>query len=267
MSLSQATVDEITGLLKSNIVAKINNYSLDEEDSAKPFQYALLTEEGYLSKSFIHGLETSLGSWYETIAEIIAHENFKAVAKLKGTSKLTGQITNNAIQKIESILNDLDMRTQKPNNDKETEDIFAVAQSGNSGQREQTVDLYLEHFDGREVYFEIKGPKPNKNEMKAARHDLLDIYAMRAFAGKNVNVFLGMYYNSYYPNQYKRWTALRFFELEKNFLVGETFWDYLGGNGTYNQLIQIFEDVGTEIRPKLEHKINSLSVKDKPRLL
>jgi len=60
------------------------------------FLYALLTEEGYLSKSFIHGLEGSLGSWYETIAEIIARRRYKVVAKLKGNSKLTGQISYKA---------------------------------------------------------------------------------------------------------------------------------------------------------------------------
>jgi len=68
-----------------------------------------------------------------------------------------------------------------------------------------------------------------------------------------------MYYNPYYPEKYKRWTCLKFFDIGKDFLIGKDFWDFLGGNGTYEQLIKIYENVGEEIRPFLDKKLKSFN--------
>ena len=48
--------------LKEKILRKIEEYDLNDEDSAKPFQHALFTKKGYLAKGFIHGCETALSN-------------------------------------------------------------------------------------------------------------------------------------------------------------------------------------------------------------
>lgn len=246
--------------LLEKILKKIDEYSLDEEDAFKPFQYALFTKKGYLAKGFIHGCETALGNWHESIAQIIASENFIEARKLQRTDKLKGLITREAQRKLDNILSELDSVTREPNHKKETEEIFKSSQSGKTEERAQTVDLYLRRKDGTEVFFEIKGPKPNKNEMRAAKRDLLEIYALRAQEGKRVKIFLGMYYNPYFPKEYQRWTCLKFFDKGNDFLIGKEFWDYFGGKGAYEQLIKIYENVGEEIRPTLDAKFRSLSI-------
>ena len=90
--------------------------------------------------------------------------------------------------------------------------------------------------------------------MRAAKRDLLEIYAMRAKEGKKVKVFLGMYYNPYAPQEYQRWTCIKFFDKGNDFLIGKDFWDYFGGAGAFEDLIKIYEEVGEEIRPELEKK-------------
>jgi len=77
MALSKKSKIEVYQFLKEKILRKIADYDLSDEDSAKPFQYALFTKKGYLAKGFIHGCETALGSWHESVAKIIAKENFK----------------------------------------------------------------------------------------------------------------------------------------------------------------------------------------------
>jgi hypothetical protein len=42
-------------------------------------------------------------------------------------------------------------------------------------------------------------------------------------------------------------------------LVGKEFWDFLGGEDAYEQLIAIYESVGEDIRPVLEKKLLSIS--------
>ncbi|MFA5051354.1 MAG: TdeIII family type II restriction endonuclease [Patescibacteria group bacterium] len=259
MALSKNLKIEIYQFLKEKILRKIEEYDLSDEDSAKPFQYALFTKKGYLAKGFIHGCETALGNWHESIAKIIAKENFKVAKKLQGTEKLQGKITNEAQKTFENILSDLDSVKREPNHKKESEEIYNASQGNkNFVNRIQTVDLYLEGNKGEEIYFEIKGPKPNKNEMRAAKRDLLEIYAMRAKEGIKVKIFLGMYYNPYAPQEYQRWTCIKFFDKGKDFLIGKDFWDYLGGTGAFEDLVKIYEEVGEKIRPELEKKFKKI---------
>ena len=37
-------------------------------------------------------------------------------------------------------------------------------------------------------------------------------------------------------------------------IIGKDFWDFLGGSGAYEDLIEIYEEVGEEIRPELDKK-------------
>lgn len=259
MALSKSLKNEVYQFLKEKILRKIEEYNLSDEDSAKPFQYALFTKKGYLAKGFIHGCETALGNWHESIAKIIASENFRVAKKLQRTEKLQGKITNEAQRIFENILSDLDSVKREPNHKKEAEEIYNASQGNkNSVNRTQTIDLYLEQDNGEEIYFEIKGPKPNKNEMRAAKRDLLEIYAMKAREGKRVKIFLGMYYNPYAPQEYQRWTCIRFFDEGNDFLIGKDFWDFLGGSGAYEDLIRIYEEVGEEIRLELEKKFKKI---------
>ena len=260
MPFSKKLQSEIYSFLKTKILKKIEEYDLSNEDSSKPFQYALFTKKGYLAKGFIHGCETALGSWHESIAKIIASENFETAEKLQGANKLKGQITHGAQRKFENILSDLDSVIREPNHQTEADEIFIASQKDKKVEdRVQTIDLYLKRESGEEIYFEIKGPKPNKNEMRAAKRDLLEIFAMKAKEGKRVKIYLGMYYNPYFPKNYERWTCLKFFDKGNDFLIGKDFWDFLGGTETYEKLIEIYEKVGEEIRPVLEQKFKDIA--------
>jgi hypothetical protein len=264
MPLSKTLQLEIHEFLKAKILRKIDEYSLNNEDSAKPFQYALFTKKGYLAKGFIHGCETALGNWHESVAKIIAKENFKTAKKLQGANKLKGKVTRKAQRKFENILSDLDSVIREPNHQAESEEIFLASQENDKTEnRVQTVDLFLERKNGEEIYFEIKGPKPNKNEMRAAKRDLLEILAMRAKEKKRVKIYLGMYYNPYFPKDYQRWTCLKFFDQGNDFLIGKDFWDFLGGKGAYKKLIKIYEQIGEEIRPTLDKKFKTIAKKYK----
>lgn len=144
MALSNKLQSKIHNFLKEKLLKKIDEYSLNDDDSSKPFQYALFTKKGYLAKGFIHGCETALGNWHESIAKIIAAENFKVAEKLQDTNKLKGQVTNEAQKTFENILSDLDSALREPNHEKEANEIFNASQNSNKiVDRIQTVDLFL----------------------------------------------------------------------------------------------------------------------------
>jgi len=64
MALSKNLKKDVHNFLKEKMLRKIEEYDLSDEDSARPFQYALFTKKGYLAKGFIHGCETALGNWH-----------------------------------------------------------------------------------------------------------------------------------------------------------------------------------------------------------
>ena len=43
--------------------------------------------------------------------------------------------------------------------------------------------------------------------------------------------------------------------------VAEEFWDFLGGAGAYNDLLNIFERVGIELRPEIDEYFLKFNLK------
>jgi type II restriction enzyme len=41
-------------------------------------------------------------------------------------------------------------------------------------------------------------------------------------------------------------------DLKNQILVGKEFWDFLGGAGTYELLLKIFEQVGIELKTEID---------------
>jgi type II restriction enzyme len=42
------------------------------------------------------------------------------------------------------------------------------------------------------------------------------------------------------------------FDLQHELKVAEEFWDFLGGEGTYTELLDCFEKAGVELRPEID---------------
>ena len=59
-------------------------------------------------------------------------------------------------------------------------------------------------------------------------------------------------YNPYEPEPYERWTLKGMLDLDNELKVAEEFWDFLGGDGAYSELLNCFERVGIELRPEID---------------
>ncbi len=60
-------------------------------------------------------------------------------------------------------------------------------------------------------------------------------------------------YNPYEPQPYNRWTMRGMLDLENELKVASEFWDFIGGEGAYQDLLNIFERIGIELRPKIDN--------------
>ncbi|MCM8782633.1 MAG: TdeIII family type II restriction endonuclease [Candidatus Omnitrophica bacterium] len=95
----------------------------------------------------------------------------------------------------------------------------------------------------------------------ALKLKLLRWTALRLSQDKKVDVFtrLAIPYNPYHPQPYDRWTLKGLYDLENGeVLVGEEFWNFVAGDNIYEDLLDIFEKAGKELRGEIDKKFSEL---------
>jgi hypothetical protein len=136
-----------------------------------------------------------------------------------------------------------------PNRARDIAEVLTV-QSKNGASLAVTADLFVLSRKGRELYFEMKTPQPNKGQCLHMKRFILQISALRA--GQSVDAFASCAYNPYGDGQpYKRNYALQFLDVHKDMLIGREFWALIGESKTYDELLTIAEEVGKDLLPVL----------------
>jgi type II restriction enzyme len=74
----------------------------------------------------------------------------------------------------------------------------------------------------------------------------------------DIRTLLAIPYNPYEPEPYQRWTLQGMYDLKNEILVAAEFWDFLGGKNTYEDLLEVFEQVGIALRPEIDAKFANL---------
>lgn len=257
MSLTEQQKFEIKKIITDAITKKLEEYKLVGD--VKPFHERLFSKEIIRKTSFLHSCSTTIGvTLFQNIAYVVAkgNKNFKKVEK---QLEVRGNFSSEAKSLIEDIIYDLGRKTKdsnkiKPNIKKEIKQVLKV--SGKGQESTQITDLFIVNSKSAEIYIEIKTIKPNKGECEKAKRLLLKIVAL---VNKPVTVLVGMGYNPYDPQKFSWPLPLNYFNLREDLLVGEDFWDFLGGPGAYRELLNIFEIAGKELKEKIENKIKELT--------
>ena len=256
MALSKEQHEKIKEYLILKIREKLSKY--DPETNSMPFHFRLLGKDRMALFSFIQSVNTTLGtSIFEKVGQLIAEPLNK---ESKDRFDVKGCISDQAVLKIDSIMRELRSAQRKPDKNQEIKEIASLAASGNKGDEiVRRCDLYVFDNNGVENYFEIKSAKPNINEFTGIKKLLLDWVAMRSCSNPKVKIrtFVAIPYNPYDPEPYDRWTLQGLFDLKKEVLVGKEFWDMIGGDGTYEDLLKIFEEAGIELRNEIDKKMRS----------
>ncbi|TQR33766.1 TdeIII family type II restriction endonuclease [Campylobacter sp. MIT 99-7217] len=243
---------EIKNKLTQALRSKFENYK--PESVSMPFHTRLLGKDRMALYSFIQSLNTNFGtSIFEPVAELLAKSRFDKVEKQKDAG---GTISKNAQRAIQDIMDNLESANTKPNKNEEIAKILEVANSGETSSIKPTkIDLFLQK-DNNVYLIDIKTAKPNKGGFKEFKRTLLTWVATYAYTdsnNKNINTLIAIPYNPYEPKPYQRWTMAGMLDLKAELKVAEEFWDFLGGSGSYNMLLEAFEEVGIEIREEIDN--------------
>ena len=164
------------------------------------------------------------------------------------------EISELAQNEIQKIINGLSMGIT-PNKIEEIERIREVCLSGRMNKlRTVKVDLFVQSHDSVVHLFDLKTAKPNVSNFKDFKRTLLEWVAI--YLAKNptakVQSYIAIPYNPYEPNPYERWTMKGMLDIDHELKVAEEFWDFLGNDGTYEELLNCFERAGIELRPEID---------------
>jgi len=253
MALSKNQKNQITSLLEKKIEDKLKRYT--RETSSMPFLTRLIQDsEKVAAYSFIHSIATTLGmSIYEDVSKIIAGESSKECFT---KYDIGGVLSREQKSVIDDIVRKLRNGDKKVNHEQEVKQVLSASAKDGKAQKEGRIaDLYMLR-DGVEHYFEIKTVKPNIDVFTKSKTKLLEWVARRR---NLVKVFLAFPYNPYHPQPYERFTEQGVLEKGKEFLIGKEYWDFLGGENTFEQLLELFDFVGKRFKERIQQKIKQVA--------
>lgn len=250
MSIPKKDKEHIIETIKNCLRAKFLNYKPETDNM--PFHYRLLGKDRMALFSFLQSLNTTFGiSIYEPVAKELSKSFFKEVYS---QFTLGNTITTDAQSEIQKIMNYLSIGGNV-NKQEETERIRAVSQSGELNKLKSVkVDLFLISKENEVFMFDLKTVKPNKGDFISYKRNMLEWLAVYfyQYPQAKANTLISIPYNPYEPKPYARWTMKGMLDLNNEVKVAEEFWDFLGGTGAYNDLLDCFEKAGIELRPEID---------------
>lgn len=251
MALNDKQRTLIEDTLKNTLRNKFENYN--PEPASMPFHTRLLGKDRLALYQFIHSLITNFGTTiFEPVAVTLASTKFKeAKAHIVAGTK----ISENAQYEIQKIMDNLIAARIKPDKTKEIQTIRKAILKGKERDIHPTnVDLYLKSNDDEIFLFDIKTAKPNMGGFKEFKRTLLEWIGvvLNENPKAKINTLIAIPYNPYEPNPYSRWTMAGMLDLEHELKVGKEFWDFVGGVGAYEDLLDCFEKVGIEMRKEID---------------
>lgn len=253
MPLSDAQKQRITELLSNKIEKKLASYG--RETISMPFLSRLIQDnEKIAAYSFIHSLATTLGmSVYEDASVIIASEHCEEAFRNYGVG---GVLSGNQETVITNIVSALRNGDRQANISQEKKEVLqASTENGEFKKSGNIADFYMKK-NGAEYYFEIKTVKPNIDVFEKSKTKLLEWVARKR---SPVHVYLAFPYNPYHPQPYHRFAEVGMMDAPNDFLVGDQYWDFIGGENTFPALLDVFNKVGLKYKNQLNEKFAAIA--------
>ena len=228
---------------------KKKDYSSDAKN--KPFHTALIPKNVIRSLDFERSFSTGLGSTFEECARIIAGTKFHVVERQYNVENF---IPSDTLVEVDKVMAELDHQKKFSNYQQEVKRIVDLANKDTSSKISRSVisDLYVRDNEGNETYFEFKSPKPNKKQCLEVTKQHLLIHCMIKKHFPQSKTHYGMAYNpNGEDNPYNHSFSTSYLDVKNHVMIGKSLWDYLGGNGAYEELLQIYEKVGKDTGQQL----------------
>lgn len=247
----------ITGLMDSvmNNVLYKDPFIPDEHHAKKPLYSALVPDEIFKGSHFERRFVTPFGGVWEKLAKVVATE-YHGDCQLGHV--IHGEVGKERLRRIQEVLNKLEHKEkgqktnrQRPNWQQELS--YILAGGGELTPVTVVCDVYIDSKVTHKKYaFEIKAPLPNSNQTKVSKEKLLKLLAMQP--PKVDFAYYALAYNPYGKRADYNWSfPMRWFDMhhDESVLIGEEFWDLIGGEKTYDVFIEEINSLGLEYKERI----------------
>ena len=220
----------------------------DKKGRLKPFHSALVPPEVLRISAFERGLVTRLGTSFEECAKLIALEHHQDA--IRGHI-LREEVSEHALAEIESQVATFEHTASNGNSRRDLqamiESVLIANRTGQPISRDKKTDLYVRTHNNKEYYFEMKSPKPNKDQCLRITQGILQIHALRKQGRPEIKSYLALPYNPFGNSRADyNWTYPKnYMPYEEAVLIGDEFWALIGGPTTYLELLELYQYVGS----------------------
>lgn len=215
----------------------------------KPFHHAIMPVELLRTAEFERSFSTRLGSTFEECARLIALEHH---AEARRGYKTRGLVSQNALNEIDNYVRRIGETTATTPQSfalcEMVDSILAHRRNDDLVDLKVTSDLYIRKHDGSELFFEVKSPMPNKGQCLEVTQRLLRVHLLRGKNRADVCACFAMAYNPFGNKRedYRWGYARQYLPFADGVVIAAEFWDMVGGEGTYEELLGIYREVGIE---------------------
>ncbi len=204
--------------------------------------------------TFIQSLNTTFGtSIYEPVAKEIARQRFDRVELQASAPK---EMSVGMRSKVDEIVRRLEAADASPSRIDHSNDLRSALGTDPEKVpvRLSKIDVLLQH-ENKIYLVDIKTAKPNVSGFQKYKRTLLEWMGAYLEINPSFEVFpmIAIPYNPYAPKPYSRWTLRGMLDLDHELMVAEEFWDFLGGSGSFEEVLQCFERVGIQLRDEIDN--------------
>lgn len=220
----------------------------DKNGGLKPFHAALIPAEVLRISAFERGLVTRLGTSLEECAKLIAldhHQEARRGYLLKGA---ISSVALAEIERLVALFEHVSARgSEHPALGSMIDCVVRANKKGSMTNRDKKVDLYVLGHNGEEYYFEMKTVKPNKDQCLRITQSILQVHALCDGGRPQVKSYLALPYNPYGKSrdEYKWTYPKNYMPFDDAVLIGHEFWSIIGGETCYEELLELYQYVGT----------------------
>lgn len=219
----------------------------------KPLYAALVPDEIFKGSHFERRFVTPFGGLWEQLANAVAIERHGDC--LLG-ARVQGMIETERLRRIQEVLNRLEHTPKgqnklQPNWDQELS--YILDGGGAPIPIDVICDVFIDsQLTGKRYAFEIKAPLPNSDQTKVSKEKMFKLMAM--YPPQVDFAYFALAYNPYGKKSDYNWSfPYRWFDMQNDssVLIGDEFWELVGGKGTYQKFITEVNLLGREYKERI----------------
>ncbi len=224
----------------------------EDHHAKKPLYAALVPDEIFKGSHFERRFVTPFGGVWEKLSMKVAEQYHGECYK---GHHIRGTVGKESLRRIQEVLNNLEHKGKqriKPNWNEELK--YILDGGGELIPVEVVADIFIKNKKSGITYaFELKAPLPNSDQTKVSKEKMFKLLAMTE---KIVHhAYYALPYNPYgsKKSDYKWTFPMRWFDMhnDQSVLIGNEYWDLIGGKGTYENFIKEVNKLGKKYRERI----------------